>query len=294
MYRTVTGALERFRRTGVHRPHRLQVNSRSAHHSGDRDRPVGPAVSQAACGHGHRHRQHWSPMCAVPPVHRSGRADRFVAEKLPTYMVRPRSWCWMLPLNTSANWTARGCRIRCSARRRRLPAPRTAAERSWRRVRRCARHERVGIDDNFSTWRNSCRTRWWPASRRPSAPYRVRALFETPTVAGLAARGSRGRPMFRVRPWPQRARAGAAVARAAAHVVPQSVRPTVPTYNLPFVVRLRGQVDIEALQLALTTWWRGRNRCHIFPESVTVASSACCRIDEVDLASPRRRSARPN
>ena len=74
----------------------------------------------------------------------------------------------------------------------------------------------------------------------------MRALFEAPTPAGwrrFPGRGSGGLRGW----WRWCAGRGAVVVCAAAVVVYGSVGGSVPTYNIPVVVRLRGRLDVAAL-----------------------------------------------
>ncbi|MBF6303228.1 hypothetical protein IU459_37960, partial [Nocardia amamiensis] len=60
--------------------------------------------------------------------------------------------------------------------------------------------------------------------------------------------------------------------------------PTVPTYNLPFVVRMRGQVDLDALASALLdVIERQQSLRTIFPESGDGGYQQVVPVDQVDL-----------
>src|SRR5699024_3107526 len=63
--------------------------------------------------------------------------------------------------------------------------------------------------------------------------------------------------------------------------------PAAPTYNLPFVVRLRGTVDIDALRKALLDVMQRQESLHtVFPESGDGGYQLVVPIDEVDFVIP--------
>ncbi|MEG8180822.1 amino acid adenylation domain-containing protein, partial [Nocardia terpenica] len=217
---------------------------------------------------------------------------RFVAEKLPSYMV-PAAIMVLdaFPLNTSGKLD-----------RKALPepvfgadvagyrAPRTQAEEIVAGVfADVLSQERVGIDDNFFDLGGNSLVATQVVSRISAAfgiRLGVRALFETPTVAGLAARAEAAGPAEHTRP--------PLVAQQRPERVPLSLAqqrmwfinqfdPTVPTYNLPFVVRLRGEVAIDALITALRdVLERQESLRTIFPGSGDGGYQQVVPIDEVD------------
>ena len=115
--------------------------------------------------------------------------------------------------------------------------------------------ERVGIDDDFFDLGGHSLLATRLVSRVRAvlgAELAVRALFEAPTVAGLAAvaGGGRGRPRPRAG-GRGAAGAGAVVVRPAAAVVPGQLEGPGAAYNMPVAVRLAGELDAAALEAAL-------------------------------------------
>ncbi|MGW4246257.1 amino acid adenylation domain-containing protein, partial [Nocardia sp. NPDC004722] len=219
---------------------------------------------------------------------------RFVAEKLPSYMV-PASIMVLdaFPLNTSGKLDRKALPEPVfSADAAGYRAPRTAAEEIVAGVfADVLGHERVGVDDNFFDLGGNSLVATQVVARISAAfstRLGVRALFESPTVAGLAARvEAEGPSDVSARP--------PLVAQQRPERVPLSLAqqrmwflnqfdPNVPTYNLPFVVRLRGEVDIEALQLALSdVVARQESLRTIFPESGDGGFQRVLPMSEVDL-----------
>ncbi|MFE3698557.1 non-ribosomal peptide synthase/polyketide synthase, partial [Nocardia tengchongensis] len=233
---------------------------------------------------------------------------RFAAEKLPTYMV-PASIMVLeaFPLNTSGKLDRKALPDPVfSADAAGYRAPRTAAEEIVAGVfADVLGHDRVGVDDNFFDLGGNSLVATQVVARISAAfstRLGVRALFETPTVAGLAARveaagpSDVSRPPLVAQPRPERVPLSLAQQRM---WFLNQFDPNVPTYNLPFVVRLRGQVDIEALQLALTdVVARQESLRTIFPESDDGGFQQVLPMDEVvlgievhDLAETELRSA---
>ncbi|MFC8384149.1 non-ribosomal peptide synthase/polyketide synthase, partial [Nocardia sp. NPDC057272] len=187
---------------------------------------------------------------------------RFVSEKLPAYMV-PASIMVLdaFPLNTSGKLD-----------RKALPEPVfTAAAGDFRAPRTPAEQivagifgdvlsqERVGADDNFFELGGNSLVATQVVARIGAAfgiQLGVRALFETPTVAGLAARAesvtpadvSAARPPLVAQPRPEQVPLSLAQQRM---WFINQFDPTAPTYNLPFVVQMKGSVDVDALIAAL-------------------------------------------
>ena len=79
----------------------------------------------------------------------------------------------------------------------------------------------------------------------------VRAVFEAPTPAGLAARAGRAAPARPALAAAAAAGAGAVVVRAAAAVVPGPAGGPGAAYNIPVALRLAGDLDAGALAAAL-------------------------------------------
>ncbi len=218
---------------------------------------------------------------------------RFAAEQLPGYMV-PASIMVLdaLPLNTSGKLD-----------RKALPEPVFAADAAGYRAPRnqveeivagvfgdVLGHERVGIDDNFFDLGGNSLVATQVVARISAAfgiQLGVRALFETPTVAALAVRvesatpASVSRPPLVAKPRPERVPLSLAQQRM---WFINQFDPSVPTYNLPFVVRLRGEVDLDALQASLLdVIARQESLRTVFPESEDGGYQRVVPIDQVDL-----------
>ncbi|MEV4130173.1 amino acid adenylation domain-containing protein, partial [Nocardia sp. NPDC049707] len=218
---------------------------------------------------------------------------RFVAEKLPSYMV-PAAIMVLdaFPLNTSGKLDRKALPEPVfSVDAAGFRAPRTPAEQIVAAIfADVLSQERIGIDDNFFDLGGNSLVATQVVARIGAAfgtRIGVRALFETPTVAGLAARAESAQSTDRPRP--------ALVAQQLPERVPLSLAQqrmwfinqfdsTVPTYNLPFVVRLGGQVDFDAMQAALTdVLTRQESLRTIFPNSGDGAYQQVLPIEDVDL-----------
>ena len=79
----------------------------------------------------------------------------------------------------------------------------------------------------------------------------MRAVFEAPTPAGLAARLAAGGPGPGGADGAAAAGAGAVVVRAAAAVVHRPAGGPAALYNIPVALRLAGELDAAALEAAL-------------------------------------------
>ncbi|MGK8501584.1 non-ribosomal peptide synthase/polyketide synthase [Nocardia asiatica] len=231
-----------------------------------------------------------APGQTVDPVE----LTRFAAEKLPSYMV-PASIMVLdaFPLNTSGKLDRKALPEPVfSADAGDFRAPRTHAEQIVAGIfADVLSQDRIGIDDNFFDLGGNSLVATQVVARIGAAfgtQIGVRALFETPTVAGIAARAENAAPVGDSRP--------PLVAQQLPERVPLSLAqqrmwfinqfdPTVPTYNLPFVVRLRGQVDLAVLQSALLdVVERQQSLRTIFPESGDGGYQQVLPVDQVDLS----------
>ncbi|MEW5929830.1 MAG: amino acid adenylation domain-containing protein, partial [Gemmatimonadota bacterium] len=135
-------------------------------------------------------------------------------------------------------------------------APRTAAEERmaaiWAEVLGTGR---VGVHDDFFALGGHSLLAMRIVSRAREAlgvEVPVRALFEAPTVAGLAERVAGAAPED-ARPIPRRAGGGPAPLSFAQQRLwfIHRLEPESPAYNMPFPLRLRGRLDAAALRRAL-------------------------------------------
>ncbi|WP_288048804.1 non-ribosomal peptide synthetase, partial [Nocardia sp.] len=231
-----------------------------------------------------------APGRSVDPVE----LTRFAAEQLPGYMV-PASVMVLdgFPLNTSGKLDRKALPEPVfSVDAAGFRAPRTQAEQIVAGIfADVLSQDRVGIDDNFFDLGGNSLVATQVVSRIGAAfgtQIGVRALFETPTVAGLATRAEQATPADSSRP--------PLVAQQLPARVPLSLAqqrmwfinqfdPTAPTYNLPFVVRLRGHVDIAALKTALDdVMARQESLRTVFPESGDGGYQQVVPDDEINLA----------
>ncbi|MCX4090722.1 non-ribosomal peptide synthase/polyketide synthase, partial [Nocardia sp. alder85J] len=219
---------------------------------------------------------------------------RFAAGRLPAYMV-PASITVLdaLPLNTSGKLD-----------RKALPEPVFGADAAGYRVPGTAAeqivagvfadvlgYERVGADDDFFALGGNSLVATQLVARVSAAfgvRLGVRAVFETPTVAGIAARAvaatptGAARPPLVARPLPERVPLSPAQQRM---WFLNQFDPGAPTYNLPFVVRLRGGVDIAALTAALSDVIERQQALRtVFPDSGDGGRQQVVPVGEVNLA----------
>ncbi|MGV9614814.1 amino acid adenylation domain-containing protein, partial [Nocardia xishanensis] len=230
-----------------------------------------------------------APGLSIDPVE----LTRFAADQLPSYMV-PASVMVLdaFPLNTSGKLD-----------RKALPEPVFAADAGYRAPRTQAEQivagifadvlsrQQIGIDDNFFDLGGNSLVATQVVSRIGAAfgtQIGVRALFETPTVAGIAARaetagpGEGSRPPLVAQQLP--ARVPLSLAQQRMWFINQ-FDPAAPTYNLPFVVRLRGHVDVAALKAALNdVMARQESLRTVFPESGDGGYQQVVPDDEINLA----------
>ena len=117
--------------------------------------------------------------------------------------------------------------------------------------------ERVGIHDNFFELGGHSLLATRVIARANSVldvDLAVRRLFETPTIAALAAevqlqRAAGQRPRGdSPRGSPGRRPCDPALLRPAATLVPGTLEGELGAYNIPFAVRLRGRLDAESLR----------------------------------------------
>ncbi|MFH5244969.1 non-ribosomal peptide synthase/polyketide synthase, partial [Antrihabitans spumae] len=219
--------------------------------------------------------------------------SRSVAVRLPSYMV-PASVMVLdaLPLNTSGKLDRKALPEPVfGGDADRFRAPRTQAEQIVAGVfADVLGVSRIGIDDSFFDLGGNSLVATQVVSRIGAAfgiSLGVRALFETPTVAGLAIRAQAAdkldadRPALIARPRPDRIPLSPAQQRM---WFLNQFDPTVPTYNLPFVVRLRGAVNVDALQTALVdVIERQESLRTLFPESSDGGYQQVLPMSEIDL-----------
>ncbi|MGW5338681.1 non-ribosomal peptide synthase/polyketide synthase [Rhodococcus pyridinivorans] len=150
--------------------------------------------------------------------------------------------------------------------------------------------DRVGADDDFFALGGNSLIATQVVARLGSAldvHLGVRAVFEAPTVAELAEFASSSRASDRRRPalvrYPRPDRIPLSLAQSRMWFLNQ-FDPTAATYNLPFVLRMRGKVDVDALQAALYDVVRRHESLRtVFPESGSGAYQSILPMSEVDL-----------
>ncbi|WCS21002.1 amino acid adenylation domain-containing protein [Mycobacterium marinum] len=189
---------------------------------------------------------------------RSAELRQYVTERLPHYMVPAAiAVVEVVPMTVHGkiDWSA-------------LPAPTFASAVPYREPRDQHEHDlaavfgevlglaRVGIDDEFFALGGHSLSAIRLVGRVKAQlgfDVPVRAVFEAPTVAGLAHwikanAGRRTRPVVTARPRPRSLPLSFSQHRAWS--VEQLLAPE-PVYNVPLVLRIRGALDVEALGQAV-------------------------------------------
>ncbi|NLG56349.1 MAG: amino acid adenylation domain-containing protein, partial [Rhodococcus sp.] len=134
--------------------------------------------------------------------------------------------------------------------------------------------ERAGLDDGFFDLGGNSLVATKVVSRLNSAigaDIGVRTLFEAPTVAALAERleaASSAPSRAALRPFERRDPIPLSLAQQRIWFLSR-LEPESPAYNLPFAVRMRGAVDVDALQQALVDVIERHEALRtVFPDSV--------------------------
>ncbi|WP_280402151.1 non-ribosomal peptide synthetase, partial [Nocardia carnea] len=228
---------------------------------------------------------------------------RFLGETLPTYMV-PAALMVLdeLPLNASGKLDRKAL-PEPMFRTREFRAPSTPVEEIVAATfAQVVGVERVGADDDFFELGGNSLIATQVAARLGAAldtQVPVRMLFEVSTVAGLARRlqdeagSGRRRPLL-PQQRPTRVLASGEVVEAVP-LSPAQQRmwfinqfdPSIPAYNVPFVIRMKGQVDLAALQAAMRdVMARQQSLRTIHPESEDGGYQLVLPIDEIETEVP--------
>ncbi|MGV9747955.1 non-ribosomal peptide synthase/polyketide synthase [Rhodococcus zopfii] len=150
--------------------------------------------------------------------------------------------------------------------------------------------ERVGADDDFFALGGNSLIATQVVARIAAAldvQLGVRMVFEAPTVAGLAQLVSSSRAGDRRRPllvrYPRPDEIPLSLAQQRMWFLNQ-FDPSAATYNLPFVLRMEGAVDVDALRAALyDVVERHESLRTVFPESGAGAYQLILPIGDIDL-----------
>jgi len=181
----------------------------------------------------------------------------FLAANLPEYMV-PRAWMVLpaLPLTPSGKVDRRSLPEPETAAAADHVAPRDAAERMVADAWEAVLGARPGANDNFfDLGGHSLRATQVMARIRRAFGIELplRALFEAPTVAGLAARAASARKVEAAAPLVARERGRTARLSFAQQRFwfVERMGAAGAAYNMPMALRLRGELDAAALQAAV-------------------------------------------
>ncbi|WP_052809537.1 non-ribosomal peptide synthetase [Streptomonospora alba] len=185
--------------------------------------------------------------------------------------------------------------------RRALPEPAAVAVRAPGRAPRTVREEvlcavfaellgtaAVGVHDDFFAMGGHSLLAARVASRARTLfgiDLTVRAVFENPTAASLAAgldHVARVRPPLTVRQRPRRVPLSSAQQRL--WFIDQAHGGRTPVYNIPVVLRMRGRLDVAALRAALRdVMGRHESLRTVFPTEEGILRQAVLPLSEVDM-----------
>ncbi|WP_157107454.1 non-ribosomal peptide synthetase, partial [Nocardia grenadensis] len=224
-------------------------------------------------------------------------------EVLPVYMI-PAAVVQLdaFPLNTSGKLDRKALPAPVFEARE-FRAPSTPVEEIVARVfAEVLGVERIGADDDFFALGGNSLVATQAAARLGAAldtRVPVRMLFEAPTVAALAVHvdtqhetGTRLPLVPQPRP-SQVLPTGEVVERVPLSLAQQRLwyinqfDPTIPAYNVPFVIRMHGRVNLAALQAALNdVMARQQSLRTIYPESEDGGYQLVLPIDQLETGAP--------